>query len=178
MSNKKKFILGLIVFFSIVTIGIIKYTTDSKAESQNSLLVKMNEDTTEYKYFQRPDKILLINKGNIDKTIEKGTDLYNKILELTNKRFESRLYTLKSIMNSETFKVLENNGLVLEFIYNEPKHTEFYDQFLPAIKQYVRLIMPLSDSNDKDLYIDDGNGSELSPITNLLTAQELVDLLK
>ncbi|MFL0268711.1 hypothetical protein [Candidatus Clostridium radicumherbarum] len=169
----KIFIVGLI--FCITIVGLSKSNIINNY--QNKLLAQNKINNKQYKYFELPDKILLIDKGKIIKTVTSNDNLYNQVLDLSNERFVSNLYPLKCISTAETLKTIEEKEMVLEFIYQEPKHTQFYDQFLPPIKQYVKLLMPLTESETVNLYIDDGKGSPLSPLSNLLPPKDIINLL-
>ncbi|MFL0268020.1 hypothetical protein [Candidatus Clostridium radicumherbarum] len=181
MVNASKILIAVFAFCTIMTgcsksdlTGNFKKEPLKVTNLQNGNQTKQNN---QYKYFELPDKIQLIDKGKRLKMITADDNLYKQILDLTNERFNTNVSSLRCIVTPENLKSLENNELVLEFIYLGPKYTEFYNQFLPPIKQYVRLLMPLTNSVSKNLYIDDGKGSGLSPLSNLLPPDKLIDLV-
>lgn len=67
-----------------------------------------------------PDRIILYNQGT-QKEIDKSSDNFKKILDLTNKRFHDKLSTARDIIDDNGVGAMNKDGIGLEFIYDEVK---------------------------------------------------------
>lgn len=69
--------------------------------------------------FKTPDKIIVYKDGK-DYTLDKNDKDFNKIVELTNKRIDSKKFEkITDIVNEEYINYSKKDLLSLEFIYNE-----------------------------------------------------------
>jgi len=143
--------------------------------SATQLTNEITKDKT-YKYFATPDKIIFYNHGK-EKDIEKGSDLYNKILDLADKRFNNKIDFYKSATDIEGLNKMQQNELMLVFTYSDIKETQYQD-YSNVGKKYKRLIMPLSGKVSNYLYFDDGGKYSSGPIGTLCPPDDLVNLLK
>jgi len=179
--NKFYRIMASTIMLSIVLTGYskTKVANDPKNGVQGVPATQLTNETAKdktYKYFATPDKIIFYNHG-IEKDIEKGSSLFNNILDLTDKRFNDRIGFYKSEIDVEGLNKMQQSELMLVFSYSDIKETTYLSQ-TNTIKKYKRLIMPLSGNTSNFLYFDDGGKYSSGPIGTLSPPDGLVNLLK
>jgi len=130
-----------------------------------------------------PDKIIFYNKDN-RKELDKTDENFNKIVDLTNKRFHNKMSTAQDIIQDDGSGVINRDGLGVEFIYFDEKEMSIKgDGFQPF--KYNKLYFQLTSEKygnaqgspvhslqygDKDQY----KGSSRGP---LKYSEELVNLV-
>jgi len=68
-----------------------------------------------------PTKIIIYNEGG-QKELDKTNDNFQKIINLTNKRFHKQLYVAQDIVDDNSISNFHKDGLGIEFLYSE-SHT-------------------------------------------------------
>ncbi|GKX67019.1 hypothetical protein [Inconstantimicrobium mannanitabidum] len=128
--------------------------------------------------FKAPDKIIVYKDGK-DYTIDKNDKDFNKIVELTNKRIDTKKFSpVKDIISDQTINYLKKDSLSLEFIYNE-EHV-YYNKLFFLIKSKDSGDDDTSAThfyqygNSKDSY-DIKNNSSVGPIGSPEEIVKLID---
>lgn len=65
----------------------------------------------------KPEKIIVYNEG-VQKELDKNSEDFNKILELTNKRFKRNLSIGKDIVDDKSIEFARSRGVGIEFVYS------------------------------------------------------------
>lgn len=180
MNKIYKIIISMMILCIVLTgCSNTKVENNPKNGVQVASVTQLSNENTNsktYKYFAIPDKIIFNNHGK-EKVIENGSDLFNKILDLTDKRFSNNISFYKLVTEIEALNNMKQNELVLEFIYSDIKETE-YEGYSNISRKYKRLIMPLTGKVSNYLYFDDGKKYCYGPIGTLSPSNDLVNILK
>ena len=129
-----------------------------------------------YKNFTQPNKIVFYNKGK-KTTINKGSALFNNILEFTDKRFGEKIDFYLMAVEMKDLKQMEKDELMLEFLYSDIVETQYRIDPVISIK-YKRLVMPLSGEYTNCMFFDWGSKMSSGPISTLSTPDDLIKILK
>jgi len=83
------------------------------------------------KLLSEPDRIIIYNKGS--KFELEGNDVNSlKIVELMNERIDNKISTVKDIIDDTVMKTIEEDGIGVEFIYENEKELNIKgDGFIP-----------------------------------------------
>jgi len=98
---------------------------------------------TKSRYFEMPDEIILYNKGE-QKTIKKNTEIYNKIVYITNERFKKDCGMAEEVIPDEFVEEIKNKFAV-EFIYDKEIQTIYACYEFSYEKNYTKILFPLPD---------------------------------
>lgn len=132
----------------------------------------------------RPDKIIIYNKEK-SKELDNNDVKFDKIVELTNKRFHDKLSTALDVIDESNSTTIVRDGLGIEFIYsNEQELSIKGDGFTPF--KYNRLYFQLTsekygDSQGSPVHTfihGDTNHYKGSSNGPLIYSKELVNLVK
>jgi hypothetical protein len=126
----KKFILFILIIIIIIIFFGCKKVEEMKI--------------TESKYFELPDRIIIYKNG-VQSYIEKNTELYNKIVYLTDKRFERECGLSEEMITKEMINDIKNE-LAIEFIYSKEMQTTYKCFDYSWNKHYTKILFPLPDS--------------------------------
>lgn len=129
-----------------------------------------------YKYFAEPNKIVFYNNGK-ETTFKKGSDSFNKILELTDKRFGEQVDFYSMVIDMKDLNPMNQNEMMLEFTYSENVETK-YQLAQPFSKKYNKLLMPLNGKYTNCMFFDNGDVVSSGPIATLSAPDDLIKILK
>lgn len=157
-----KILLYIILFFIILFMSLVGCNFLSSKEEGKPEEVEIGEateewttgkkevrDTEEYvitksEYFEMPDEIILYNKGE-QIIVKKNTDLYNKIVYITNERFKKDCGMAEEVISDEFVGDFKNNKFAIEFIYAEEMQTVYTCEGYHFEKNYTKILFPLPD---------------------------------
>lgn len=132
----------------------------------------------------KPDKIIIYDKGEV-KEIDKTSPNFDKIFELTENRFDNKISTAKDIINDEVITEIQDDGLGIEFIYDNEQELSMEGDGFKDFK-YYKLYFQLESEQygdsqgstvhilqygDKDNYKDSSRGP-------LKFSKKLIELVK
>jgi len=138
---------------------------------------KANVTEKNYKNFDIPNKIIFYDKGK-KTTINKDNNLFTQVLELTDKRFDKEVEVYLSAIDKKDIAQMEEDELILEFVYSSIVETQYTIQQKSVITKYKRLIMPLSGKQNTYMWFDRGDGSASGPFYTLSVRDDLIKILK
>lgn len=150
-------VLGIILILVMISVGFRFVLTNNKVFGKKG--------GGEQLHFELPDTIILIEHGN-RKVITKEDKLYEDIVNLSDARFKSSMeYYNLSISSSDIYKI-EKDEMVIEFIYQsqnsqKTKYIDFNNN--TQIREYKRLVMPLSGEYKRMVFFDNKDGNYSSP---------------
>lgn len=131
-----------------------------------------------------PDKIIIHDKEKA-KELDKNDERFDKIVEMTNKRFHSKLSTALDIIDESSSTNVIRDGLGVEFIYNNEQELSINgDGFTPF--NYNKLYFQLTSEKYGDSqgspvhYLVHGDKYRYKGSSNgpLKYSKELIDLVK
>jgi beta-lactamase regulating signal transducer with metallopeptidase domain len=184
---KKSSISGLIFGICILAgIGVIglsgsaKTIESSKAEKVEKHGGESEKSTLDLKYFKEPDEIILHNKGKSLK-IYKGEKSYNKILELSDARFQEPHEFFNRFISKEQIQEAKAGRVILEFAYSTRQKNvynakSFFKGSYAEEVNYKAVLMPLT-GELKVFGVYDRGGNHFSNPVFLKGAEELLELL-
>lgn len=123
---KKK--LTVLLMFFMSSIFLISCTQPAKTNSnqrENALSM--------------PDKIIIYNENNPKKELTSSDSQFEKIVELTNNRFDSQLSIIKDTIDDATMEGILNDGLGIEFIYSTEQELSIDADTIKFYKLYFQL---------------------------------------
>lgn len=120
-----------------------------------------------YRHFAVPDKIVINNNGTT-KEIEKGSDLFIKLMKETDNRFRFNVKYYSMSVKTDEFSAQKQGTFLLEFVYDDLKKTDG--------RKYRRLIFPMKGELSTCVFYDDGSGRSSGPLSNLEPPDKVIKL--
>lgn len=135
-------------FFSLATILIfcMGFMACTQADKINGKQIgKVLQNT-----LAAPEKIVIYDKGST-KEISISNAQFNKIVELTNKRFHDKLSTASDVINDSTMGDIRKDGLGIEFFYSSEQQLAIEGDGFKAFK-YNKLYFQLTSDRSGNKY--------------------------
>jgi hypothetical protein len=132
-------------------------------------IMLINKNTNHH--FKLPNEIVIYEHGT-ERKISKENLLYSKILTYTNERFETNLDMYKLSIAKDEMKKFKKDEVILEFIYTNKKKSTYRGY----VKEYYKLIMPLTGEYKDMVFFDTNKNDYNSPIGKLNEPDKLLEL--
>ncbi len=164
---KQKSVMIFIIAACVLVLPLFYFQVLSKSKGQPKVLPE-------------PDKLAIYKNGN-RLTVEKNNPIFDKIVELSNKRLNSNISIVQLIIDKQMIDNVKKDILTLEFIYsNEQTFIKQHNTGNVEFK-YTNIIFPLVTKSEvyaNDYMFSEYNGKyTMGPLGKLSDPNELVNIV-